>query len=398
VGAVWALLIVNTIGSSAGNTVIPIPHRAAQLVTMGSLGVAFLLALLLNPRVRIRPDAFLFLVTLLAVESAFSSVFLPTSLGSLFRAGRLAVFVATLWLISRWWDDALRFVRHHIRTLSAILLTVLGGLIVAPGVAMPATHGGRLVDALWYLPAPRVAEYAAVAGGLALVLWLGRYLSSRNTLVIAAPAMFILILTHTRTATIALVVALVAAAIALFLSNARARRAVAFSTFGAAMVAIAFGTVLQAWLRRGQNAREVASLTGREKVWNALLAAPRTLHERLFGTGLSDKTFDGLPIDSTWLSVYQEQGLIGVAIIAAIFVLLLTTAAMRPPSPARALAIFLIVYCAVASYPEVGVGDATTYLLSATVAAALLTRGAETPMFAANATAYHKPVRISEPV
>jgi len=41
----------------------------------------------------------------------------------------------------------------------------------------------------------------------------------------------------------------------------------------------------------------------------------------------------------------------------------LGTAALRPPSPARACAVFLVVYCAVASYTEVGLGDASPYLL-----------------------------------
>ncbi|MGH3631420.1 MAG: hypothetical protein ACRDRL_28775, partial [Sciscionella sp.] len=142
------------------------------------------------------------------------------------------------------------------------------------------------------------------------------------------------------------------------------------------VAAIGFGAVVQTWLLRGQSEQQLADLTGRQKVWDGLLAAPRTLHDQLIGMGLSNKSFGGLPVDSSWLSVYQDQGLIGVAIIAAMFVVLLVTAAIRPPSPARAAAIFLIVFCAISSYTEDGLGDATTYFLHLTLAAALLAPGA----------------------
>ncbi|MGQ4443470.1 O-antigen ligase domain-containing protein, partial [Streptomyces violaceoruber] len=115
-----------------------------------------------------------------------------------------------------------------------------------------------------------------------------------------------------------------------------------------------------------------SNLTGRAKVWDALLAAPRTVGEKVFGIGLGDKSFDGLPIDNSWLAVYHEQGLIGIALVATVFVVLGGVALLRPPSPARACAIFLISYCALASYTEAGLGDASPYLLHLAVAASLL--------------------------
>jgi hypothetical protein len=47
-------------------------------------------------------------------------------------------------------------------------------------------------------------------------------------------------------------------------------------------------------------------------------------------------------------------------------------ALLRPPSLQRACAIFLISYCAIASYTEAGLGDASPYLLHLALAAALL--------------------------
>ncbi|MEU2861676.1 O-antigen ligase domain-containing protein, partial [Streptomyces mirabilis] len=47
-------------------------------------------------------------------------------------------------------------------------------------------------------------------------------------------------------------------------------------------------------------------------------------------------------------------------------------ALLRPPSLQRACAIFLISYCAIASYTEAGLGDASPYLLHLALAASLL--------------------------
>jgi hypothetical protein len=94
--------------------------------------------------------------------------------------------------------------------------------------------------------------------------------------------------------------------------------------------------------------------------------------------GLGDKSFDGLPIDNSWLAVYQEQGLVGAAVVAAIILVLGGVALLRPPSLQRACAIFLISYCAIASYTEAGLGDASPYLLHLAVAASLLAAPAET--------------------
>ena len=81
------------------------------------------------------------------------------------------------------------------------------------------------------------------------------------------------------------------------------------------------------------------------------------------GVGLTDKSFDGLSIDSTGLSLYNELGWAGVGLVALYLGWLVVTCALRPPSAERACAIFLIGYCLFAWYAEVGLGDASPYLL-----------------------------------
>jgi O-antigen ligase len=372
VGLVWALLVINTLGSLGVETVVTIPKPLLQMITMGSLGVAFVLALLLNPRLRVRSSAFLLLLSLLLLVSIVSSSFMESGLGALVRCARLAVFIATLWLLTPWWDGSLTFVRHHVRALGAVLGSVALGLVVAPGTARPADFDSRLVGVLWPITATQVADYAAVVAGLTLVLWLARSSSGWSVVGIALPAIVLLILTHTRTATVGLVVAVPVAALTLALANARARRALAVTVVCGGLIGLAFAAPLATWFQRGQDDDALSNLTGRQKVWNLLLAEDRTPHQQLFGVGLTDKSFAGLPIDSTWLAVYHEQGLVGVAIVVMILVSLAFAAAVRSPSPARACAVFLLVYCLIASYTQIGLGDVTGYLLHFVVAATLL--------------------------
>ncbi|MYT28618.1 MULTISPECIES: membrane protein [unclassified Streptomyces] len=381
VGIVWGLLVLNTLGSAGAKTIIPLPRSLIQLVTMGSLVAAFALALALNLRLRIRASAYLFLLTLLLVSSVLSSAHLESGFGALFRCARLALFVGTLWLLSRWWDGGLTFVRHHIRMYFAVLGSVAAGLVVSPGAALPDLYGGRLVGALWPLTPPQIGQYAAVITGLAVLLVLGRRTDKASAAVVIVPSLVLLALTHTRTATLGLLIGLALAIGSLLLTSAAARRFFTWAVLCATVAAVGFSSALQTWFLRGQDQENLTSLTGRAKVWDALLAAPRTTLEQLFGVGLGDKSFGGLPIDNSWLAVYNEQGLTGVALVAAIIIVLGGVALLRPPSLPRACAIFLISYCAIASYTEAGLGDASPYLLHLAVAASLLAApAAATPL------------------
>ncbi|GAB3008758.1 O-antigen ligase domain-containing protein [Amycolatopsis acidiphila] len=376
VAVAWGLLILNTLGSTGAQTVIPLPRSVIQLVTMGALITAFALALVVNLKLRIRPSAYLLLLSLLLVVGILSSAHLEAGLGALFRCFRLAVFVGTLWLLTRWWNGSTNFVRFHIKAYGVVLLTVAVGLAIAPGKALPGIYGGRLAGAIWPLTPPQIGQYAAVISGLALLLWLGKRIDRRSALIISIPAIALLMLTHTRTATLGLIIGLLVALLSLGLTSARARRVFAWFGLIAAFSVIALGSLLQAWFLRGQSEDNFSTLTGRAKVWDALLNAPRTVGENLFGIGLGDKSYDGLPIDNSWLAVFHEQGLVGCALVAAFLLVLAGVAALRPPSLERACAIFLIVYCISASYTEAGLGDASPYLLHLAVAGSLLARPA----------------------
>ncbi|MGW5731530.1 MULTISPECIES: O-antigen ligase domain-containing protein [Streptomyces] len=372
VGTAWGLLVLNTLGSAGAKTIVPLPRSLIQMVTMGALVAAFALALAVNVRLRIRPSAFLLLLTLLIVPSVISSVHLESGLGALFRCARLALFVATLWLLGRWWDGSLTFVRHHIRMYFAVLGSVAAGLVISPGAALPELYGGRLVGALWPLTPPQIGQYAAVIVGLTVLLVIGRRTDAAGATVVIVPSLVLLALTHTRTATLGLLIGLTLAVGSLLLTSAAARRFFTWTVVCAVVAGVGFASALQVWFLRGQTEEGLSSLTGRAKVWDALLAAPRSTAEELFGVGLGDKSFGGLPIDNSWLAVYHEQGWVGITLVASVFVVLGGVALLRPPSLSRACAIFLISYCAIASYTEAGLGDASPYLLHLALAASLL--------------------------
>ena len=58
----------------------------------------------------------------------------PQHFGTIYRTFRLAGFVARLWLLTPWWGRRdLLLVRSHLAVLSAVLGSVVLGLVIAPG-------------------------------------------------------------------------------------------------------------------------------------------------------------------------------------------------------------------------------------------------------------------------
>lgn len=372
--AIWSLLILNTLDWTEQPTIFPFPHGVAQILTMCSLLVALGLAILANPQLHVHPSPYLFLLTLLLLVGIASSLRLDSGVGSLFRCVRTTVFLSVLWLITPWWTGDLSFVRRHIRVLTVVLISVYVGMCLAPGKAFGGPTAGRLVGTLWPIPAPQVGEYGAITAGLCLVLLATRSVHRKSAWWVAFLGIAALLMSHTRTATIALLAALAIAVLSHFLASLHVRRLITAIGIMVAVISLTLGSTLMSWFARGQDTEQLNSLTGRKTVWDALLAAPRSHYQQWLGSGLTNRSFNGLPIDNSWLAIYQDQGLIGITIVAIAVVGLLIAAVLRPPSPARACAFFLISYCAIASYTEVGLGDASPYILHLTVAATLLTR------------------------
>jgi O-Antigen ligase len=369
VGIAWGLLVFNVLTFAPGISVIPIPSMVGKAATQGSLILALLVALSANRRAVIRPNVFLCLVSLLAAEALMTSAQLQ-GFGTVYRTFRLAGFVATLWLLSPWWGRRdMLLARCHLAALSAIMGSVVLGLLVAPGRALGS---GRLGDAIWPIPSTQLAHYMAIMIGLVTVLWFCGLLGGRVTSFAVVVAGAILILTHTRTALVGLIAGILVAGLSLIVAKARVRKLFVIAGVVAAIAIIGLSGVLTTWLVRGEGAQQLFDLSGRLPIWEEILNAPRTKFQEILGTGLSNSSFNGLAIDSNWLSSYQEQGLFGVIVCAMMLLFLLVTAYFQPRGVQRALALFLVTYCLIASFTEVGFTDASMYLLDLTVAASLL--------------------------
>ena len=322
VGAAWALLFFNTLTYVPGS-ILHLPSHVGKGLAQGALPLALLLALTANPKVRLRPNVFLCLVSLLVLDTVITGI--SAHLGTAYRTFRLVEFLVALWLLTPWWGRGdMLLLRCHLRCLYVALGSVLLGLLIAPGRALP---GGRLSGVIWPMAATQVAQYAAVAAGVTVVLWLARLLSGRVTLAGVTLAVALLLLTHTRTALVGLVVGILVAGLSLFTINARVRK---FFATGAAVVSIGVITVagvVTTWLARGENAQGLASLSGRTNFWALVLNTPRTKFQEIFGFGLSNASINGLPIDSNWLASYMQEGLFGVVVCAMMLLWLLV---MRP--------------------------------------------------------------------
>ena len=376
VGIIWALLFFNVL-DPAGGAVVPIPHKVAQLITQGALFIALVLVLTINPRMRIRPNWFLGLFTLLAITSLMMSVRF-VGLGTAYRSFRFIGFLLVLWLLTPWWGRRdLLVLRSQMRFLLLILGSVVLGLLISPGREL----GGRLSGTLWPIPPTQVAHFAAELAGLTTLLWFCRLVSGRPALTLVVPALVILVLTHTRTGLTAMVVGLLVAGTSLVLAKRRVRKSIATALIVVVVIAIPASPFLANWLTRGESSQQLQSLTGRTQAWSAVLSTHRPTTNVLFGNGLtndsvnnsSNPATNGLPIDSSWISIYQDQGIVGEVLVSAALVLLLLTALCRARGPTRAMALFLIVYCIIAGVSESGLGGASQYLLDLTVAASLLT-------------------------
>jgi len=372
-GWIWGLLVLNVMPYSAKSTLIPIPTTVGKALTQGALVGALVLAVSINRRGLVRPSLFLFFMTVLCVTTTMVSLRGYFSvIGSDYRCVRLLLMVATLWLLTPWWGRKdLLLLHYHRRMMLIVLLTVLAGIALSPTAAFAQAGGGRLGGTIWPIPPTQVAHYAAVLAGTTIVLWFSGLLRGKATVAITGLSILTLLLAHTRTALIAMLFGILLAALSLFLSRKRVRKAVGITFVIAAMAALTLSPFLKTWFNRGENG-QLDQLSGRAATWSGLLAQPRTEFNTVFGYGISNDSFNGLPIDSSWLSTYLDQGLVGDLLDGAMLLVLIGTAVASPRGPRRALALFFAGYCVVASYTETGLGEASPYLLDLTVAMALL--------------------------
>lgn len=365
-GTAWALLFFNTL-TYTGADIIPLPSKLGKIGPQAVLPLAILILLSINPKIKFRPNLFLFFFCLLCVDAMVSAAELG-ALGTALRTFRLAEYLFALWLLTPWFGRAdMLLAKYQLRALWVTLISVLIGLITSPGFAL---FGGRLRGTFWPVYPTQLAQYGAVAAGMIVVLWMGRKASGRATLAGVTLGIAELLLSHTRTALVGLVAGLIVAGISL--SNARVRRFFTTTAAIAAVGVVIAASAVASWLTRGEGVEGLRTLTGRTNFWEAVLNTPRTPFQEIFGFGISNASVNGLPIDSNWLSAYMEEGILGVLICALVLLALFAAILLKTSGLARALALFLVTYVLVASFTEDAFSDVTTYVLHLTVAASLI--------------------------
>ena len=221
IGLIWGLLFFNVMSYAKQALIIPIPTVLGKLLTQGALALAFILALMINRKLIVRPNVFLVLATVLAAGALMMSIRDQVSIvGSDYRAIRLIVFVSVLWLLTPWWGRKdMLLLRCQLRALTIVLGTVLLGLAIAPGKAF--AFEGRLSGSIWPIPPTQVAHYAAITAGLATVLWFSGLMRRNLAALMFCGSVVILILTHTRTALIALLAGILVVGLSLFTGRRR---------------------------------------------------------------------------------------------------------------------------------------------------------------------------------
>jgi O-antigen ligase len=372
----WAAMFLNVLpftGVAVLSPLLPIPNAVGQLVSQGALPLAVLLALLANPRGLVRPNAYVVLFSVMCVVALMVSLHNQFMLGSTFRAVRFTGFVLVMWLLSPFWARRdLALLRCHRICLTVVTGSVVLGALIAPGRAF--AFQGRLAGVLWPIFPTQVAHHASVLMGITVLLWMCQVVSGRSAALTLTMTVPVLVATHTRTALLGGAVALVLASATLLLARSRARRAWMWGAVIAPAVVLAFATELANWFLRGQSTQEAAGLTGRTSVWSAVLSHPRPLSQEIFGSGMSNLSYNGLAIDSNWIGTYLDLGLLGVLIQVVLLVVLLVTALTRPTGPGPAIAVFLVVYCIFSSITETGMSGPSAYLLDLAAASASLCR------------------------
>ena len=370
--AAWALLLFNVMPYARTLSILPIPNSVGKALGQTALPLALLMALSVNRKLKFRPSVFLCLASLLALEACVTALAAQYPKGTAFRTVRLIDFVVVLWLLSPYWGrgkQGMVLARFHMNALFVVVCSVIVGLAISPG---KAKSGGRLNDIIWSSPSTQVAHYAAVVLGIVIILWFGHQIRGRSAIVIITISFIVLILTHTRTALLAGLIGLLVAGLSMMPTSARVRKTFAIAAVVTLAVYVTAASAIASWLARGQGTQQLSNLTGRTNFWGPLLAYPRDRFEMIFGFGLSNGSFRGLPIDSNWLDSYQDQGLFGIVVCAMILIFLIIAACVQVKGVNRALALFLAVYCLVASFTEDGITNPSPYLLDAAVAASLI--------------------------
>ncbi|MCU1510029.1 MAG: hypothetical protein JWQ12_2294 [Glaciihabitans sp.] len=270
---------------------------------------------------------------------------------------RLFLTLATILFVIRTWPAAavLNSLMAAVATIAAI--AAVSGL---PGAA----GGGRLGG----ITPPLNPNEIALLAGLPFVALLHRLVSgpgSRGAAFIAAAILGgIVVATGSRTALVGIIVA----ALVILATRRTVRRSSAIVLLALVPVLYAvltFTDLASQVISRGEAVGRIATLNSRTIAWDAVLSTPPGEWSRWWGTGLattqvrvSGQYWDYQVLDSSWISVLAQFGVLGVVLLALWAVS--TTVAAAHSQLRSGVALPLVVFILVRSTVESGLVDSST--------------------------------------
>ncbi|MGI9821989.1 O-antigen ligase family protein [Agromyces sp. Marseille-Q5079] len=340
--AVWVLLVVSVVSWRPG--VLFTGGIDPVVIAKAAVGLtAFIGAVVVTRTVRRHGRVGARSLILLLIVVAVSSVGAiaagdPTS--SMVLSARIVLVTATVVVLVASGPPML---------VLTTLLSALGAVaLVAAVTGLPElVADGRLGGGIPDMQPNEVAGLAAPAA-VALVVDLGRRgarLWNTAFFVVFAGIVFA---TGSRTTLIVVGIAVVLALL-MAMPIPRSTAAGIIVLVPVAYVVLTFTDIVEQFAIRGQSAAELASLSSRTIAWTAVLEVPFETWAKWIGVGLAVKTvtvnqrwWDSQVLDSSWVSVLAQAGVIGIALVG-LWVVATTLDSLRSDRMLRNLTLPLLV-------------------------------------------------------
>ena len=124
----WGLLVLNVLTFAPDVSILHIPSSLGKVITQGSLTAALFIILTVNHKLIIRPNFFLCLVSVLAIDTVITVFKAQHLVGTAYRTFRLVEFVVVLWLFTPFWAARdLLLVRLHLKVMGLVIASVIVG-------------------------------------------------------------------------------------------------------------------------------------------------------------------------------------------------------------------------------------------------------------------------------
>lgn len=316
--------------------------------------------------VGVAPATALGFVALISLVGAFTA---DNGMATLVLVIRIYILTATLLLLLScvpW-----------IQALSCLFIAMAIVAVVAGATGIGTLASGRLGGGIPEIHPNQLASLAAVP----LVGLIGLSLRSRISIrhIVAALVLLTIILgTGSRAALLAVGVA---TAITIITNGRLERRVVAviLAALPLAYVAFNFTGIMATLASRGGTSATDGALDSRFDAWRPVLAWSWDSWEKWIGLGLSVKEvevdvkwLDTQVLDSSWVSLLAQAGIIGTALTAAVLIWCVSTALASQER--RGLLLPMMAMIIVPSLTESGLVDSATPFILLVCVSTLLTR------------------------